>query len=83
MQYFGTMLPRIPVLIERKMKVQLLLHEVRGEKKVLGRAMSLLLGMLLRVLLANGAFEAHVEVPWTLDTVCPRCSGDLFEGYRR
>eukprot|EP00953_Heterococcus_sp_UTEX-ZZ885_P031118 16367-Heterococcus_DN1.PRE.6 len=30
MQYFGTMLPRIPVLIERKMKVQLLLH---GEKK--------------------------------------------------
>lgn len=28
MQYYGTMLPRIPVLIERKMKVQLLLHEV-------------------------------------------------------
>ncbi|CAM9379861.1 unnamed protein product [Scytosiphon promiscuus] len=27
MQYYGTMLPRIPVLIERKMKVQLLLHE--------------------------------------------------------
>jgi hypothetical protein len=30
LQYFGTMLPRIPVPIERKMKVQLLLH---GEKK--------------------------------------------------
>ena len=31
MQYYGTMLPRIPVLIERKMKVQLLLHEASKE----------------------------------------------------
>ena len=32
MQYYGTMLPRIPVLIERKMKVQLLLHEASKEQ---------------------------------------------------
>lgn len=33
MQYYGTMLPRIPVPIERKMKVQLLLHEASATRQ--------------------------------------------------
>ncbi|CAM9550565.1 unnamed protein product, partial [Heterosigma akashiwo] len=34
MQYYGTMLPRIPVPIERKMKVLLLLHEEKNKRAV-------------------------------------------------
>jgi pre-mRNA-splicing factor 38B len=39
LQYFGTLLPRIPVLIERKMKVQLLLNEEKKRRAVENEAL--------------------------------------------
>ncbi|KAG5190263.1 hypothetical protein JKP88DRAFT_271470 [Tribonema minus] len=38
MQYYGTMLPRIPVPIERKMKVHLLLHQEKKKRAAANQA---------------------------------------------
>ncbi|CAM9395331.1 unnamed protein product [Chrysoparadoxa australica] len=55
MQYYGTMLPRIPVPIERSMKVQLLLHGEKKKRAIVNRAVQdrLVVGTKIRAIYAD------------------------------
>lgn len=79
MPYFGTQLPRIPVLIERKMKVQLLLH---GEKKKRAVANLMIKGRLRKGVKVRAIYADEENDPaWYEATIDSVVSDDQGGGY--